>query len=49
MIGAAPGPLLHNVQGPDGAYPVGLVEGTDGDLYGTTYRGGEEQSSPIIS
>jgi uncharacterized repeat protein (TIGR03803 family) len=32
---------LHAFQGPDGLYPSGgLVEGADGNFYGTTYGGG---------
>ncbi len=30
---------LHSFGGPDGSWPVGLTEGTDGALYGTTRSG----------
>jgi uncharacterized repeat protein (TIGR03803 family) len=35
--------LLHSFQGPDGAYPMGVMQGADGSLYGMTYRGGYGQ------
>jgi len=31
---------LHTFTGADGSYPNGLIRGTNGDLYGTTYGGG---------
>jgi hypothetical protein len=31
---------LHSFDGPDGANPVGLIQATDGNFYGTTYLGG---------
>ena len=31
---------LHNFGGTDGVRPNGLVQGTDGNFYGTTVRGG---------
>jgi uncharacterized repeat protein (TIGR03803 family) len=32
---------LHSFDGTDGAEPNGLVQGTDGNFYGTTYTGGD--------
>jgi uncharacterized repeat protein (TIGR03803 family) len=40
--------LLYNFQGTTGnlgAYPQGLVQGTDGNLYGVTHAGGDQFSS----
>jgi uncharacterized repeat protein (TIGR03803 family) len=33
--------IIHNFKGKDGLNPVGVVQGTDGDLYGSTYGGGK--------
>jgi len=42
--------LLHSFTGdPDGAYPdTGLTLGTDGNLYGTTQRGGKSNAGAIF-
>jgi uncharacterized repeat protein (TIGR03803 family) len=44
--------VLYNFQGPnqtnDGAYPMGLVQGTDGNLYGATAAGGDQFDSGIF-
>jgi uncharacterized repeat protein (TIGR03803 family) len=40
---------LHNFDGTDGANPyVGLVQVTDGNLYGTTYFGGANNDGAVI-
>jgi uncharacterized repeat protein (TIGR03803 family) len=33
--------IMHNFRGGDGQNPVGLVQGADGSLYGSTYGGGK--------
>ncbi len=33
--------IIHNFKGSDGQNPVGVVQGTDGNLYGSTYGGGK--------
>jgi uncharacterized repeat protein (TIGR03803 family) len=42
--------ILYRFLGdPDGEYPIaGLIQGTDGNLYGTTERGGETESGTIF-
>src|SRR5450755_2658345 len=44
--------VLYNFQGPnqtnDGAYPLGLIQGTDGNLYGVTAAGGDQFDSGIF-
>ena len=37
---------LHNFNESDGLGPTGLVQGTDGDLYGTTKEGGQYTLNP---
>ncbi|MGH9316813.1 MAG: choice-of-anchor tandem repeat GloVer-containing protein, partial [Thermoanaerobaculia bacterium] len=40
---------LHSFAGSDGATPyAGLIQGTDGNLYGTTYRGGANNDGTIF-
>jgi len=40
--------LVHLFSGPDGGWPVGgLIEGSDGMLYGTTYIGGASGSGTV--
>jgi uncharacterized repeat protein (TIGR03803 family) len=42
--------LLHKFTGPpsDGSYPAGLVMGTDGKLYGTTFQGGDSHLGTVF-
>jgi uncharacterized repeat protein (TIGR03803 family) len=41
--------LLHNFEGTDGYDPTGgLVQGSDGDLYGTTYGGGANRDGTVF-
>jgi uncharacterized repeat protein (TIGR03803 family) len=40
---------LHTFSGSDGAHPyAGLIKGTDGNLYGTTYAGGASNDGTIF-
>lgn len=40
--------VLHAFSGPDGATPLaGVIEGSDGTLYGTTYKGGANGTGTI--
>ena len=41
--------VLHAFSGPDGCTPNGLVEGTDGMFYGTTYSGGEPGGGVVFN
>ena len=41
--------IVHSFSGPDGQFPIGgLVEGSDGNLYGTTTAGGTENAGVIF-
>jgi uncharacterized repeat protein (TIGR03803 family) len=41
---------LHSLDKGDGTYPfAGLIQGTDGRLYGTTYRGGDTRNGTIFN
>jgi uncharacterized repeat protein (TIGR03803 family) len=40
--------VLHHFDGRDGAYPGGLIAGTDGRLYGTTLLGGGSSASGTV-
>lgn len=39
---------LHSFDGTDGSSPNGLVQGIDGDLYGTTFGGGAESNGAVF-
>jgi uncharacterized repeat protein (TIGR03803 family) len=42
--------MLHSFEGPDGNTPLGgLVQGGDGDFYGTTYKGGANHAGTIFA
>jgi uncharacterized repeat protein (TIGR03803 family) len=40
--------ILHVFEGTDGAHPAGLVQGIDGDFYGTTTSGGKYGKGTIF-
>jgi uncharacterized repeat protein (TIGR03803 family) len=40
--------ILHTFSGPDGCVPGGLLLGSDGTLYGTTSRGGEDNFGTVF-
>ncbi len=39
---------LHNFAGPDGASPNALIQGSDGNFYGTTKSGGNESMGTVF-
>ena len=40
--------VLHSFQGSDGANPFGLMQGRDGNLYGTTWNGGTDGGGTVF-
>jgi uncharacterized repeat protein (TIGR03803 family) len=39
--------LLHRLDGTNGYYPFGLIQASDLNLYGTTWRGGPQECNPL--